>query len=79
MVRKKMFYCPNIIYFRNFLVKSCNPPGGWGKDIELFFKLCTNAVTRARGKAELWHWRAVDFGKHWKQLIGVSDHRPRAR
>ena len=27
--------------------------GGWGKDMELFFKLCTNAVTRTRGKAEL--------------------------
>ena len=52
--------------------------GGWGKDMELFFKLCTNAVTRTRGKAELWHWSAMDFGKHWKQLMGVTIGRGRA-
>ena len=47
--------------------------------MELFLKLCTNAVTRTRGKAELWHLSAMGFGKHWKQLMGVTIGRGRAK
>ena len=54
--------------------------GGWGKDMELFFKLCTNApVTRTRGKAD--GALALERDGFWGALEAADgrDHWPRAR
>ena len=46
--------------------------------MELFFKLCTSAVTQARGNAELWNWSAMEF---WEALETADrhDYRSKAR
>ena len=55
------------------------PTGGWGKDMELLFKLCTNAVR------DTYAWQggalALERDGFWEALETADgrDHRPRAR
>ena len=57
------------------LALECN--GAWGADMEELFDECVRMRPRRRG-AELYHWSAMEFGKHWRQRIGVAVGRGRA-
>ena len=51
------------------MAQECN--GAWGADMEELFDVCVRLMPRRRG-AELYQWSAMEFGKHWRQHIGVA-------
>lgn len=45
--------------------------GGWGEEMAKFFEECVRLKKRRRS-AEMYHWCAMEYGKHWRQRLSVT-------